>query len=206
MAIESEINRAISPIIRTFDSKLIANLEGEMTRIYLSGDAQMVAWGKTASGLPLLFEGPATAEAVAYARAHCATLVTEMGKETQRRIANIIANNIAHKGGIQGITSELRNTFKLMKQGDGMSVSRARMIARTETNNALSQSFLDRGTSMGVEYKEWVVFAPCALCAVNAGVVIPMNAQFPSGHYRPTVHPHCNCALAPALRPKRGKA
>ena len=78
--------------------------------------------------------------------------------------------------------------------------SRAQMIARTETNDALSQASMDKMRDMGIDGKEWLTGDPCEICAANeADGVIPREQAFSSGHVRPPAHPNCNCSLAPAI-------
>jgi SPP1 gp7 family putative phage head morphogenesis protein len=80
--------------------------------------------------------------------------------------------------------------------------SRASLIARTETADALGQSFEDRGKEMGIEGKEWITAGDDKVsdgCKENGAVgVIPFDNAFPSGDQRPPRFPGCRCACAPA--------
>ena len=203
MTLETDLAKALKPYITSFNAQLTTELEGELVDIYLEGSTQVMTWGKTKKGIPIPFEGPPSAEAIAFAKEHCATMITEMSETTQSQIANSIGRSIQGKRGIEGMQRDLRYAIKGMTEGDDVSISRARMIARTESNTALSQSFLDTSTAMGVDYKEWIVFDPCEICQQNAGRVIAMDKAFPSGDFRPPSHPNCRCALAPALSPGR---
>ena len=207
MTLESELAAALTPYLRSMEAALTHELEGEMAKIYIDGSTQMMSWGKTKGGLPIAFEGPPVKEAIAYAKDHCGTMVTKMTVESQRQIANTVAEAIRGKRGIEGMQRDIRATMERMRVGDPTrkGIPRARMIARTESNDALSQSFLDNGNAMEVPYKEWIVFDPCTKCDPNEGDIVPFNDIFSTGHERPPIHPSCNCAMAPALAPKGGR-
>ena len=205
MTLETDLDKALKPYITSFNTQLTAEIEGELAEIYIEGSSQVMTWGKTKKGIPIPFEGPPSPQAIAYAKEHCATMITNMSETTQSQIANSIGRSIQGKRGIEGMQRDLRYVIRGMTEGDEVSISRARMIARTESNDALSQAFLDTSTAMGVDYKEWITFDPCPICSQNSGKVIKMDALFPTGVLRPPQHPSCRCSLAPALSPGREK-
>ena len=206
--IYDETGAVIDPIMRAFEAALLAELEEELIDIYLKGSAQMKAYALTKLGRPIYFEGPAMDSAIAYARDHCAKLVTRMNDETRQQIADIVADAIKNKRGVGGLATDIKRELGWMGRGKPSAIkgltqqARAEMIARTETANALEQSFLDRSKAYGVTGKEWVVSNPCEICAQNAGIVLPIDGIFPSGHDRPPVHPRCACSLAPVMLPE----
>ena len=177
---------------------------------YIDGANQMNKWAK-GKGLKVLeaeyqpYEGPAPKQAYLYAEAHCGKMITAIEETTQQRIANIIAANIKQKGGIPGMQRDIKNRFDFWRMGDQMSISRARIIARTESADALTQSAMDRALMYEISYMEWVTFDPCEICSQNSGKVRKIGLAFPSGDERPPVHPSCRCALAPSLSPYRAK-
>ena len=201
----TETGQVIDPVLASFSTPLTNQLAREMQEIYLSGSAQMEEYGKTLAGRSIYFEGPPIQDAINYANEHCAAMVTKMNDETRKQIANQIAESIQNKRGIEGMQRDLRGLFKRMQRGDEMSISRARMIAQTESNDALSQSFLDRSKKLGIEYKQWITTNPCDVCiACGAVGVVPMDYDFPHQGLdpkRPPAHPRCRCSLAPALKP-----
>jgi SPP1 gp7 family putative phage head morphogenesis protein len=133
-------------------------------------------------------------DAINYAKTHTATLIKGLNEETTERMRVTIENAIREKRGIDGLARDIR------KQFDDMSRVRSETIARTETADALEQSFMDRSKDMGVTGKEWVVTEPCEICQANGDAgVIPINDIFPSGDLRPPAHPRCRCALAPVM-------
>jgi SPP1 gp7 family putative phage head morphogenesis protein len=154
----------------------------------------------TKTGRYIDYEGPPMQQAIEYARQHCAQLVTKMDDESKTRIAQVIADGIENKIGIDGLERDLRATFM------DMSGTRAEMIARTETCDALEQAFMDRAEELGIDGKEWVVLSPCPICEENAAAgPIGIDETFPSGDIRPPAHPNCRCALSPVLLNKGGK-
>jgi len=197
MTLGEDIEDILDPILRTFSGSLNYKLNGYAVTAYLQGSAQMVEWGKTLGGKPIYFEGPPIQQAVSYAEKHCAKLVTRMDDETKTRLAKIISDGIENKRGIPGLARDIKAEFADMTR------NRSVMIARTETNDALSSGSLERMQDMGIDGKEWVTFDPCEICEANeAEGVVSIDHVFSSGHVRPPAHPRCRCALAPARLPK----
>ncbi len=197
MSISSESDDILDPILRAFEAKLKQQINGHLVTTYLQGSAQMIAWGKTAGGIPITFEGPPTEEAIRWAERHGARLVTQMAEETKTQLAKIISEGIKSKRGISGLARDIR------KQFGNMSRYRSRMIARTETASALGESFIARGKDMGIDGKEWVTVGDAHvsdICHGNEAMgIIPLSQPFPSGDMAPPAHPNCRCALAPAM-------
>jgi len=200
------IHSTLDPLLALFSESLEVMVNGHLVTIYISKSVEMMTWGKTLGGIPIAYEGPPIEQAISYAEKHCATLVTRMDEETKRRLAQVISEGIQNKRGVPGIATDIKRELGWMGRGRPSAIKgltmqgRAMMIARTETNDALSQAFMDRAKDMGIEYKEVVNGpAPCDICASNAAEgIVPLNHTFGSGHTRPPFHPNCVCALAPA--------
>ena len=195
MTLPSDINDFLDPILRTFSDELQIKIQGYLAAAYIKGSAQMLEWGRTkTTDNPIYYEGPPMQDAINYARKHTATLIKGLNEETANRMRTTIENAIKEKRGIDGLARDIRKGF------DDMSRVRSETIARTETADALEQSFMDRSKDMGVTGKEWVVTEPCEICQANGDAgVIPINDIFPSGDLRPPAHPNCRCALAPVM-------
>lgn len=206
MTLASDLDNFLDPILAAFTDSLQALLNGFLATAYLRGSAQMVQWGRTKlTDRPIFFEGPLMQQAIDYATQHCATLVKGLNEETKTRLAEVIGNAIEEKRGIDGLARDLRAAFKTFT-GDEITPGRARMIARTETCDALEQAFLDRADDMGITGKEWVAYDPCSDCEDNeAEGIVPIDHVFSSGHDRPPAHPNCRCALAPVMLKGRNK-
>jgi len=198
MSLPTDLNDFINPILRVFENDLKYRLNGYLVTAYLKGSAQMVQWGRTkTTDMPIYHEGPPMQDAINYASKRTATLVKGLNDETRDQMRNVIQNAIKEKRGIPGLSRDLRNQF------DNMSKVRAEVIARTETCDALEQSFMDRAKDIGVNGKEWIVTDPCPICEANGNAgAIPLNEPFPSGDMRPPAHPNCRCALAPVMLKK----
>jgi len=191
MPLSKDIENILDPLIGAFSGSLKTNVQGELTTIYVSGDAQMVEW----AGVP--YEGPPATQAVSFAKTRGAQLVTQMDDETKRRLGQVISNGIQNKRGVPGLARDIRKTFT------DMTKFRSELIARTETANALGEAFTDRGKELGVTGKEWVTVGDDRVsleCQDNeAAGVIPFDQEFPSGHMTPPQHPDCRCAAAPVM-------
>ncbi len=197
MPLNKDVDNILDPILAAFSEPLESEISGQLAETYLSGQAEMITWGKTKGGVPIAYEGPPISQAVSWAKAHSATLVTQMAEETQRRLALTISNGIAQKRGIPGLARDIKNTF------DDMTRYRSQLIARTETSNALSTASLDSMADMGIDGKEWVTsgstFSQEDECGENeAEGVIPVNQVFSGGVMAPPQHPDCECVIAPA--------
>jgi len=195
-SLSSDTDSLINPVMATLNAELAVDMEGSATAAYLSASADMISWGKTSLGLPQDFEGPPIRQAIDYAKERSRWVIKNMDEETRRRLGQTISDGIKNKRGIPGLTDDIKEQFR------GMSEYRADMIARTETNDALSQAMMDRSKDMGVDGKQWFTFEPCEICIACAAVgIVPLDYEFPHDGLdpkRPPAHPRCNCSLAPA--------
>ena len=195
MTLNVDIGDFLDPILRTFSDSLQIRIQGHLATAYIRGSAQMVEWGRTKlTDRPVFYEGPPIQEAMDYASKHTATLIKGLNDETANRMRTVISNAIKEKRGINGLARDIR------KQFNDMSRVRSQTVARTETCDALENSFMDRAKDLGVTGKEWIVTDPCPICEANGNAgIIPINDLFPSGDLRPPAHPNCRCALAPVI-------
>lgn len=199
MALGADINGFIDPILKVFEKDLAYRLNGHLATSYLRGSSQMLEWGRTATtDMPIYHEGPPMQQAINYAQKHTATLVKGLNNETREQMRGVIEQAIKNKRGIPGLSRDLR------KQFTDMSRVRAKVIARTETCDALESAFMDRAKDMKVTGKEWIWTGDSGdwdcMCEDNANAgVIPIDKPFPSGDMRPPSHPNCRCALAPVM-------
>jgi len=191
-----DIEPILDQVLAHFSADIEAEIAGLQAQTYISGQAEMITWGKTKGGIPIAYEGPPIKRAIDWAENHAAKLVTQMDEETQRRLANVISDGIKNKRGIPGLARDIRNDI------ENMSKYRSELIAKTETRKALFQASQDNMEDMGIDGKEWVLGAGgaegnCDLCLGNAAVgVIPVKNEFPSP--QADIHPGCTCAIAPA--------
>lgn len=179
---------------------LLSRLESHLSAMYLRGADQMIHYGHTKLGRPIVFEGPPMRDAITWAQRHSAQLVTRMDDETKRRLGSVVSEAIENKSGIDRLSRDIRREFS------DMSKSRAETIARTETAQALTEGTMSRARAMGVTGKEAVATPfgdwPCEICEDNAAAgPMRMDAEFPSGDMGPPFHPNCACALAYIMLP-----
>jgi len=146
-----------------------------------------------------IYEGPPMIEAIKHAQTENAQMAAkyELTPDSANRLAQIVSDGIKNKRRIGGLASDIRKEFP------DMTTERARLIAQSETGDALSQASLDRMKDMGIEGKEWVTAGDdrvCEICLSNEAVgVIPTDKAFPSGHMHPPGCENCRCALALAM-------
>jgi len=200
MPLNKDIENILDPLLGAFDEEITAELSGQLAEIYVSGQAEMITWGKTQAGVPIAYEGPPISQAVDWAATRSARLVTEMDATTKDRLARVIADGIQNKRGVPGLSREIRSTFSDMTR------YRSQLIARTETANALSQTSLDNMKAMGIDGKQWVTAGDSDVseeCEGNeAQGIIPRGDVFSGGVAAPPQHPNCRCTISPARLPK----
>ena len=210
----SEAEDILEPILRTFSHELTIALSDSIAQAWLQGSVEMVTWGKTKAGIPIAYEGPPIDEAVQYAKTYMSKvkLVDGLNATSKKELAKVISDGIKNKRGIPGIKSDIRHKFDWMARGAKSEIpgrtlaSRAEMIARTETNNALSQAQLQKMQDMDITGKEWITAGDDRVseaCLQNeADGAIPRDQSFSSGAMAPPEHPNCRCSLAPVMLKK----
>ncbi len=183
-------------ILVLFDETIRTRIAGHLMTAYLSGSAQTMRWAnatKLGGVIVQPFEGPPIQQAISYAEKRCATLVRRLDgmpgvidEETRARFTKVISDGIKNKRGIPGLQADLRKEFT------DMSTRRAQTIARTETADALGESFVERAKAMGITGKQWMVTGdPCDLCQDNADDgPIPIEDAFSSGDMHEPGHPN----------------
>ena len=209
-SVGSDSKGILNPLLATFSKQLKTGLTEQLTEIYISGQAEMISWGKTKAGIPIAYEGPPVSQAISWAESHIseAKLVDGLNVETRKQLSNVIADGIRNKRGIPGIKSDIRHKLEWMARGKPSDIkgltlaSRAELIARTETAKALGQSSLDNMKSMGINGKEWITSGDDRVsdaCLANeAEGVIPVDREFSGGVMTVPQHPDCRCVVAPA--------
>ena len=190
----------LNTVLGTFSNELQLVIAGYLAKAYIQGSIEMIQWGKTkTTGRPIFFEGPPMQQAIEWANTNGAAMVTRINDETKAQLSQIISDGIANKRGVDGIARDIRAAIA------DMSTTRSKLIAQTETGNALGQSVIDRSLDMGVNGKEWILGSGgkagnCQLCKKNANAgVIPIDQEFPSGVMTTLQHPGCTCAVVPAM-------
>lgn len=196
MPLIDDLDETFEPVLKILQAALKATIQGHLVRAFIRGDRELVTWGQTLGGIPIAYEGPPLESAVKWAEKYCAQLVTKMDDETKTRLAKVVSDAIENKRGIPGLAKDLRNEFS------DMSKYRSKLIAKTETRQALWKGSRERMVEMGVDGKEWVLGSGgsegnCPDCLANAAVgVIPIDQDFPTPEG--DIHPGCTCAIAPA--------
>lgn len=207
---EEEAADILDPLLATFRARLQATILNHAVTAYLRGSAQMEEFGRTlTTKRPIYFEGPPMQQAINFANRQAAQAVTKIDQETKDILKKIIGDGIKDKRGIDGLARDIRNQFKDWQRTDEMTVSRSRLIARTETNAALSEGSFQRGKAMGVNGKSWLTVGDDRVRASHreneAAGVIPYDKPFPSGDMHPPGVDgyNCRCVLVPEMLPEK---
>ena len=115
---------------------------------------------------------------------------SSIDETTRNRMITLIRDTRMNMATIDELANIIADEF------EGISETRAFMIANTEANQAMSsaqQAFLKEN---GVGTKKWVGAGPntCAICQGNEDQgPIPIDDEFESGNVTPPGHPGCEC-------------
>jgi SPP1 gp7 family putative phage head morphogenesis protein len=200
---EKEILDILEPILITFKTRLQTTILNHAVTAYLNGSAQMIEFGRTlTTDRPIFFEGPPMQQAINFANKYAARMVTKMDTETKDRLAKVIGDAIENKRGIDGLARDIRREF------EDMTKVRSELIARTETNEALSSGSFSRMKGLGITGKSWLTVGDDRVRDAHrlneeAGV-IPYDQPFPSGDMHPPGVDgfNCRCVLVPEMLPE----
>lgn len=195
--LSEELEKILDSVIDVLKNALLVKVAGHLVNVFIQADKEVISWGVTKAGIPILYEGPPMEQAIKWAQKHGAGLVTKMDEETKRRLANVISSAIKNKRGIPGLARDIRKEF------DNMTKYRSTLIAKTETARALRVAGHERMVDMGVTGKEWHLGSGgsegnCEQCIANAAVgIIPVDQEFP--YPESDIHPGCTCSIAPSM-------
>jgi len=146
----------------------------------------------TIQGLGVLSELPVglVDSTLKWAQKHSADLIKDINGKSANTLGSIIAQGLEHQDGVDGIRRSLEHFMDMEKE-------RAEMIARTETNRAVSHGARVANEAVGADEKEWFTAGnPCDICAANADKgLISIKDSFPSDDQYPPAHPNCRCGV-----------
>ena len=119
-------------------------------------------------------------------------LGADIDDASRKRIGNAVADVYAAGG-------SYRDTVNAVERAvDGMTGSRADMIARTVLNDVYCQTMLASAKEGGNLLKAWAADGACCgeICQPNVDAgPIPLDTPFPSGHQAPAGHLGCDCSI-----------
>lgn len=136
-------------------------------------------------------------DAVRWAKAHSAEMVTNVSDTTKEALADLISKAIAEGWSNDTLAEEIETNFK-------MSPERADMIARTETAAADVQGNRVAYEASGlVDSWQWLTAGDEKVsdeCISNNGEIRKLGEAFPSGATEVPGHPLCRCDMLPVFR------
>jgi len=125
--------------------------------------------------------------------------VAGISETTHSMLADILAQGAAQGAGPDAIARDITNTLR--SEWPDLTAGRARTIANTEVNRAMSKATRETYARNGIEKQEWITSGDgrvCPVCEANEaqGAV---EEEFSSGDGQPPAHPDCRCALIPVI-------
>jgi hypothetical protein len=137
-------------VLRNMRPMLTEVLTHHMATAYAEGwkTTRFVEADVTGDSLDQL--GATGQQAADYAAQTAGTLITDLDANTLSRLQVVVAEAIEERLGVDVLARNIRSEVM------DMSVNRARSIATTEMNKAMSQAALDKLDGMGVQYKQWI--------------------------------------------------
>lgn len=146
------------------------------------------------------------AEAVEWARAQGAKLVTQVSDSMKDALARRVADGLAEGR----TTTQIQHAIR--EEAPEFGATRAEVIARTETAGAANHGAIAQMKAVGIEYKDFIV-GRCPKClAIKAKypVGIPIDAQWVDSEGNafdsPPFHPQCICTVTNSTKPKEPDA
>lgn len=122
-------------------------------------------------------------------------LVKGMNDTTFNQLKKTIFDAVNAGESIDTMASKIKDVYNYTD-------TRATLIARTETNNIISQASLEEYKANGVSKKQWLtagdskVRASCNQAASDGA--IPVDQRFSNGHDHPTEF-NCRCCISPLV-------
>ncbi len=181
------VEMKLANTLRVFTPLLKGILENNMLdAIQASDKIHHLAEADAPDDAPAFIPGMTSEEAALWASVRAGEIVSGINDVTREKIADVIAEGITDRLGVDGTKRLLRATI------DDMGAARARMIASTEMNAAFSEATMRKLTRMDVQYKVWITSADACdeICVPNEDAgPIPIGDLFPSGDSAPPGHP-----------------
>ena len=115
---------------------------------------------------------------------------------TFNRIKGVILDSYYNKGEHPFATAR-----RIHMEFQDIERARAKTIARTETNWAMSNANLESMKRADIQYKKWLTTrGACEECAPLNREVVPVEGAFSNGWQSPAdAHPNCRCAISPSM-------
>jgi len=190
---DDEALRIASEVTEEMNQRLDSVLRRNIEAGYLLGATQAHQVFRLEPTFELLDDG-----AIQWMNRHSARLVTQINETTREELARVLTRG-ASKG--ESVAKLARNIRKEVASMADITKGRARLIANTELNEAMSEASLQTYERLNVAGKSWSTVGDDRVsddCRSNEGAgIIPLTASFPGGVMRPPQHPGCRCTLVP---------
>ncbi len=113
----------------------------------------------------------------------------------RNHIARAVRDGIRDGKSIKQVAQDILATVK----DDQMTAARAKVIATTETNTALSRGAMMAAADQNAIAKAWIVISDnrlCDICEANGrDGIVDMDDHFTSGDTLTPAHPNCRCFI-----------
>ena len=190
---DDEALRIISNVTEEMNQRLGSVLRRNIENGYLLGATQAHQVFRLEPTFELLDDG-----AIQWMNGHAARLVTQINETTREQLATVLTKG-ARKG--ESVAKLAKNIRAEVADMTNISKGRARLIANTELNEAMSEASLQTYKRLNVVGKSWSTVGDDRVsdeCRSNEGSgIISLDASFPGGVMRPPQHPGCRCTLVP---------
>jgi len=165
-------------------------VEADLTRAYEKG----VHTGRSSNAgrYPVALDPD---EARDWAKKQAGQLIDDITKSDRSRIAKAVKAGIEQGLSAKKVREQIIDTVK----DEQITASRAKMIATTEMNIALSRGAMVAALQNGATGKSWIVVRDnhlCLECEANGrDGIIPVGRNFNSGDKITPAHPNCRCFI-----------
>lgn len=193
----------LNNLLRHRSTTLVAILAVNIAKAFAVADKQVALTEAAATKHLTLDKLEASGkEAADYAAKRAATLVKDLNKTTIQRIADAVSKAIEDRLGVGGANRLIREVV------EDMSTARAKVIASTEMNDAMSEAALRKIKRLEIEWKQIILSDDaCEICqSIADDGPVPVDEPFVDKdgeeYDRTPIHPNCRCATTGARAPK----
>jgi HK97 family phage portal protein len=133
----------------------------------------------------------------AWAAANAAAKIKGISATTRDVLRDIIEGGLKKGQSVADVAKAVQSTMP------GHNAVRAKVIARTELQEASQVGAQEQYKADGVEKNQWYTAIDervCPICAPLHGEIVPVGEKFPGGYtHPPQTHPQCRCDLLPVV-------
>lgn len=197
------VNMSLNNILRRVTPDLLLILTVALQTAMMRAD-KIDVLAEAVKARPTIVDkvGLTAEDAANYAASKAGELIKGINDTTRQKIADTIVNGIKEQKGVEAVGQDIRSLMS------DMSLSRSRIIASTEINDAMSEATLRKLKRLDVTYKQLITSDDaCPICgSIEDAGPVPTDEPFVDEdgeeYDRTPIHVGCRCATTGARAPE----